>query len=84
MGDVQTAFLNTDVEEEAFVKMAPGYERSNKFSVPLVLKLSIGGRERLSYTDALRGRYSTIERQQTAAGQAQRAAYGPFGDDGHG
>ena len=26
MLDVQTAFLNADVEEEVYVKMAPGYE----------------------------------------------------------
>ena len=39
MLDVQTAFLNADVEEEVFVKMDPGYERSNEFEVPLVMKL---------------------------------------------
>ena len=39
MLDVQTAFLNTDVEEKVFVKMAPGYERSNESGVPLVMKL---------------------------------------------
>ena len=30
MVDVQTAFLDADVEEDVFVKMLPGYERSNK------------------------------------------------------
>ena len=39
MLDVQTAFFNADVEEEVFVKMDPGYERSNEFEVPLVMKL---------------------------------------------
>ena len=39
MLDVQTAFLNADVEEEVFVKMAPGYKRSNESGVPLVIKL---------------------------------------------
>ena len=39
MLDVQTAFLNADVEEEVFVKMDPGYERSNGSEVPLVVKL---------------------------------------------
>ena len=39
MLDVQTAFLNADVEEEVFVKMPPGYERSKESGVPLVIKL---------------------------------------------
>ena len=39
MLDVQTAFLNADVEKEGFVKMAPGYERSNESGVPIVMKL---------------------------------------------
>ena len=30
MLDVQTAFINARVEEEAFIKMPPGYERSNE------------------------------------------------------
>ena len=38
MMDVQTAFLNADVDEEVFVKMPPGYERINKAGVPLVTK----------------------------------------------
>ena len=42
MLDVQTTFLNTDVEEEVFVKMPPGYERSNESRVPLVIKLKKG------------------------------------------
>ena len=37
--DVQTSFLNADVEEEVFVKTVPGYERSNESGVPLVMKL---------------------------------------------
>ena len=45
MLDVQTAFLNADVEEEVFVKMAPGYEGSNEsgVSLPMKLKKSIYG-----------------------------------------
>ena len=39
MLDVQTVFLNADVEEEVFVKMAPGYERSNESGVSLAMKL---------------------------------------------
>ena len=30
MLDVQTAFLNADVEEEVYAKMAPGYETYDK------------------------------------------------------
>ena len=46
MMDFQTAFLNVDVQEERFVKMPPGYERSDKAGVPLIimkLKESIYG-----------------------------------------
>ena len=39
MLDVQTAFLNADVEEDVFVKMAPGYEINDEAGVPLVMKL---------------------------------------------
>ena len=39
MLDVQTAFLNADVEGEFVVKMAPGYERSNESVVPFVINL---------------------------------------------
>ena len=39
MLDVQTVFLNTDAEEEVFVKMAPIYERSNESGVSLLMKL---------------------------------------------
>ena len=39
MLDVQTAFLNADVEEEVYVKMAPGYETYDKSRVPFVVKL---------------------------------------------
>ena len=39
MLDVQTAFLNADVEEDVFVKMAPGYETNNKAGVYRVRKL---------------------------------------------
>lgn len=39
MLDVQTAFLNAKMEEEVFDKMPPGYEITNKFGVPLVMKL---------------------------------------------
>ena len=37
--DVQTAFLNADVEEKVYVKMAPGYETFDKSGVPFVMKL---------------------------------------------
>ena len=39
MLDVQTAFLNADVEEEVYVKMAPDYEIYYTFGVPFVMKL---------------------------------------------
>ena len=39
MLDVQTAFLNADVEEEVYAKMAPGYETYDKSGVPFVMKL---------------------------------------------
>ena len=37
--DVQTAFLNADIEEEVNVKIAPGYETYDKSGVPCVMKL---------------------------------------------
>ena len=37
MLDVLTAFLNADVEEDVFVKMAPGYETNDEAGVPLVM-----------------------------------------------
>ena len=40
--DVQTAFLNAAVEEEVYVKMAPGYEKYDKSGVPFVMKLNKG------------------------------------------
>ena len=33
MLDVQTAFLNANIEKAVFVKMPPGYERSNESGV---------------------------------------------------
>ena len=39
MLDVQTAFLNADVEEDVLVKMAPSYETNDEAGVPLVMKL---------------------------------------------
>ena len=39
MTNVQMAFLNADVEEEVFFNMPPGYERSNKAGIPLVIEL---------------------------------------------
>ena len=36
--DVQTAFLNADVEEDIFVKMPPGKENTDRSGVPLVMK----------------------------------------------
>ena len=45
-----TSLLNTDVEEEVFVKLAPDYERSNESGVPLIMKLTnasiVSGRAR--------------------------------------
>ena len=38
MLDVHTAFLNADVEEDVFSKMAPGYETNDEAGVPLVMK----------------------------------------------
>ena len=37
--DVKTAFLYTDIEEEVYVKTAPGFETINKDGVQLVMKL---------------------------------------------
>ena len=37
--DYNTAFLNADVTEKIYVKMAPGYERFDKNGVPLVVRL---------------------------------------------
>ena len=39
MMNVQMAFLNANLGEEVFVKMHPGYDRSNKAGIPLVVKL---------------------------------------------
>ena len=39
MLDVQKVFLRADGKEEVFVKMPPGYERSNESGFPLVMKL---------------------------------------------
>ena len=37
--DYNTAFLNAKVEEEVYVKIAPGYEEFNNDGVPMVMKL---------------------------------------------
>ena len=37
--DYNTAFLNAKVEEEVYVKMAPGYEEFNNDGVPMVMGL---------------------------------------------
>ena len=37
--DYNTAFLNAKVEEEVYVKMAPGYEEFNNDGVPMVMRL---------------------------------------------
>ena len=37
--DYNTAFLNADVTEEVYVKMAPGYEEFDENGVPLVVRL---------------------------------------------
>ena len=42
MLDVRTTFLNADVEEEVYVKMAPGYDTYHKTGVPFVMKLKKG------------------------------------------
>ena len=39
MLDAQTALLNADVEEDDFIKVAPGYEIADNAGVPLVMKL---------------------------------------------
>ena len=39
MLDVQTTFLNADVEEEVYVKIAPDYEAYDKSGVPFMMKL---------------------------------------------
>ena len=39
MLDVQTAFLNVDIEEDVYFEMAPGYETYDKSEVPFVMKL---------------------------------------------
>lgn len=36
---VQTLFLNTDVDEEVYVKMAPGFETTTEEGIPLVMML---------------------------------------------
>ena len=37
--DYNTAFLNAKVEEEVYVKMAPGYEKFSNDGVPMVMRL---------------------------------------------
>ena len=37
--DYNTAFLNAKVEEDVYVKMAPGYEELNNDGVPMVMRL---------------------------------------------
>ena len=37
--DVQTAFLNANVEEDVYVKTAPGYENTSKTGEPQVMRL---------------------------------------------
>ena len=37
--DYNTAFLNADVTEEVYVKMAPGYEQFDENGVPLVMRI---------------------------------------------
>ena len=39
MLDLKTTFLDADVEEGVFVKMAPVYKTNDKAGVPLVIKL---------------------------------------------
>ena len=40
--DDNTEFLDADVTEEVYVKMAPGYERFDANGVPLVIRLLKG------------------------------------------
>ena len=40
--DLRTAFLYADIKEDVFVKMAPGYETTQKKGVQLVMKLGKG------------------------------------------
>ena len=37
--DYNTAFLNADVEEEVYFKMAPGYEEFDENGSPMVMRL---------------------------------------------
>ena len=37
--DYNTVFLNADVTEEVYVKMAPGYEQFDEDGVPLIMRL---------------------------------------------
>ena len=37
--DVKTAFLHADIEEEEFVEAAPGFEKTDKHGVQLLMKL---------------------------------------------
>ena len=39
MLDVRETFLNADVEEDVFVKMAPGYDTNDEAGVPLIMEL---------------------------------------------
>ena len=38
MLDMQTSFLNADVEKDVFVKMTPGYEANDKAGVHFIMK----------------------------------------------
>ena len=48
--DVQTAFLNADVEESVLAKMTPGYEMADKSGLPPAMNLKtslyVSGRAR--------------------------------------
>ena len=37
--DYTNTFLNADVTEEGYVKMAPGYEQFDENGIPLVMRL---------------------------------------------
>ena len=58
--DVKTAFLYTDIEEEVYVKTAPGFETINKDGVQLVMKL---GKSLHGLTQSPQKWWKTIDRK---------------------
>ena len=68
MLDVQIAVLNADVEQEVYVRMAPGYETYDKPGIPFVMKLkkSLYGL-RQSATRIYSARWTIISRTSASA-----------------